>query len=126
MKVLLKSELQVKNLENIKKIVVLSDTHIPVKAASIPEKIIEQFKDTDLIIHAGDFQAIETLNKLESYGNFIAVYGNRDTDDIVEKLPEKVIVNIKNDNHDFKIGITHGSGTPEGLAERISHFSRKS
>ena len=39
MKALLQSELQVKNLENIKKVVVLSDTHIPVRAAKMPEKI---------------------------------------------------------------------------------------
>jgi len=122
MKVLLKSELQVKNLENIKKLVVLSDTHIPVRAAAIPEKITDQFKDADLIIHAGDFQSIEPLTYLENYDNFIAVYGNMDSDDVVNKLPEKMIINIKNGDKEFKIGVTHGSGPPEGIAGRVLHF----
>jgi|TARA_B100001971_G_C18119118_1_gene498435 putative phosphoesterase len=122
MKVLLKSELQVKNLENIEKIVVLSDTHIPTRAAEIPKQVIEQFKDADLIIHSGDSQTIEVINSLQSHGNLIAVCGNMDSDDVVEKLPSKIILNIKNNNKEFKIGITHGSGAPEGLPERLFHF----
>tara|TARA_Y100000031_G_scaffold132190_1_gene153053 strand:- start:20849 stop:21397 length:549 start_codon:yes stop_codon:yes gene_type:complete len=122
MKVQLKTELQVKHLENIKKIVVLSDTHIPVRASKIPEKIINECKDTDLIVHAGDFQTIEVVNNLESYGNFIAVYGNMDSGDVAEKLPEKIIINIKNTDKEFKIGITHGSGAPDDLTQRILDF----
>ena len=125
MKVLLQSELQVKNLKNIKKLVILSDTHIPVRAAKIPEQIIEQFKDADLIIHAGDYQTIEVVNSLESYGKFVGVCGNMDSDDIAEKLPEKAIINIKNNDKEFKIGITHGSGPPQGLAERIFIFFKE-
>ena len=126
MKVLLNSKTEVKNLENIKKIVVLSDTHIPVRAVKIPEQITEQFKDADLIIHAGDFQAIEVANLLQNYGNFIGVCGNMDSDDVADKLSERVIINIKNNNKEFKIGVTHGSGTPQGLVERIlSYFEEK-
>ena len=44
MKVLLSSKTEVRNLSNIKKIVVLSDTHLPVRGAKIPEQIIEQKK----------------------------------------------------------------------------------
>ena len=119
MKALLKSELKIKNIESIKKIVVLADTHIPVRAAKIPGIIIDQFKNADLIVHSGDFQTIEVVNNLESYGDFIGVYGNMDSDDIVEKLPKKIIVNIKNRHKEFKIGVTHGYGAPEGIAERV-------
>ncbi len=119
MQALLKSKTETKTFDKIKKIVVLSDTHIPVRAASIPEKIIEEFKNADLIIHAGDFQTIEAVNDLEKYGNLIAVYGNMDSDDVAKKLPEKVIVNIKNGNKEFKIGITHGTGAPDGIEQRV-------
>lgn len=122
MKVLLNSKTEVKNLENIKKIVVLSDTHLPVRAAKIPQKIIEQLKDADLIIHAGDYQTIEVVNRLQNYSHFIGVYGNMDSDDVADKLPEKIIINIKNGNKEFKIGVTHGSGPPEGLYVRVLHF----
>jgi len=122
MKVLLQSDLQEKNLENIKKLVALSDTHIPVRVAKIPKIIIKEFKDADLIVHSGDFQTIEVVNTLAGYGNFIGVAGNMDSDDVTDKLPERIILNIKNNDKEFKIGITHGFGAPEGLAERVLNF----
>ncbi|MBW2976090.1 metallophosphatase family protein [Candidatus Woesearchaeota archaeon] len=122
MKVLLDSKLEVKNIGNVKKIVVLSDTHIPVRAAKIPEQIIREMKNADLIVHAGDFQTIEVVDNLEKSGKFIGVCGNMDSDDVAEKLPEKIILNIKNNGKEFKIGVTHGSGPPQGLAERILTF----
>ena len=100
----------------------MSDTQIPVRATKIPEQIIEQFKDADFIVHAGDFQTMEVVKNLSNYDNFIAVCGNMDSEDVTGKLPEKVIINIKNDNKNFRIGITHGSGPPEWIAERVLHF----
>ncbi len=122
MKVLLESNVKVLNRENIKKIVVLSDTHIPVRAANIPKQIINEFEDADLIIHAGDFQTIEVVNNLESYGNFVGVLGNMDSDDVAEKLSEKIIIGIKDNDKEFKIGVTHGSGQPEGIEQRVLNF----
>ena len=122
MKVLLSSKTEVKNLGNIKKIVVLSDTHLPVRAAKIPEQIIEQIRSADLIIHAGDHQTIEVVELLQAYGKYIGVAGNMDSDDAAEQLPEKAIVNIKNGDKEFKIGVTHGSGPPQGLPERVANF----
>ena len=101
---------------------VLSDTHLPVRAAKIPEQIIEQFKDADLIVHAGDCQTIEVVKQLQNYGNFVGVSGNMDSDDVADKLPTKAIINVKNNDKEFKIGLTHGSGPPEGLSERVLHF----
>lgn len=122
MKALLSSKLEVKNLSNIQNIVVLSDTHIPVRAAKIPQQAIERFKDADLIVHAGDFQTIEVVSLLKSYGKFVGVAGNMDSDDTADALPEKAIINIKNGNKEFKIGLVHGFGAPQGLAERILGF----
>jgi len=120
MQVVLKSNVQTKNFENKKKIVVLSDTHIPVNASKIPEQILDEFKDANLIVNSGDFHTIEVVQELENYGNFVAVHGNMDSDDIVKKLPEKVIININNGDKKFKIGLTHGYGAPEGIEERVS------
>lgn len=122
MKALLSSRLEVKNFENIKKIVVLSDTHLPVRAAKIPKQVVEQFKGADLIIHAGDHQTIEVVELLQNYGSYVGVAGNMDSDDVADKLPEKAIISIKNNGKEFRIGVTHGSGSPEGLYVRVLHF----
>ncbi len=119
MQVQLKSKTIIKNFENIKKIVVLSDTHIPVRAAKLPDKVLEEIKDADLVLHAGDFQTVEVVQELEKLGKLAAVHGNMDSDDVAEKLPEKVIVEIKNGDKEFKIGIVHGYGAPDGMGQRV-------
>lgn len=113
------------NLEfkNIKKIGVISDTHIPTRAPSLPKKIFEYFKDIDLILHAGDLEKLEVLDDLKKINkNVIAVYGNMDPSDVASKLPSKSIIKINN----FKIGLTHGYGPPEGIRQRIlEEFNEK-
>jgi uncharacterized protein len=122
MKVLLSSRLDSQNFDNIKKIAVLSDTHLPVRAAKIPTQIIQEIKTSDLIVHAGDFQTIEVLEYLKKLGKFVGVCGNSDSDDVADSLPSKAIINITNDEREFKIAVIHGGGPPEGLAQRILHF----
>jgi hypothetical protein len=108
---------------NIKKIGVISDTHIPSKASSLPAEIIEHFKNTDLILHAGDLETLEVISALKKISkNVIAVHGNMDPQTVTSTLPSKLTIKI----NDFKISLIHGSGPPEGIRERIAaEFSDK-
>lgn len=87
------------------KIGIISDTHIPDRVKVLPKEIKDAFKDVDLIIHAGDFTNLETLNELEKIAPVFAVEGNTDRSEIKDKLPEGLILEIFN----FKIGISHSS-----------------
>jgi len=91
---------------------VISDTHIPRTAQDIPKKIYEEFKNVDLILHAGDFVEIRVLEKLKEIAPVKAVCGNMDEAIIKDTLAQKEIVNIDNK---FKIGLIHGSGPPHTL-----------
>lgn len=104
---LLKQNTKTKKITNIRKIGVISDTH----GAAVPEKVFDIFKEVDLILHAGDIKDLSSVPKLEKIAPVIAVYGNMDNDEIREKLPKKIIIKINN----FKIGLTHGDGPPDGL-----------
>ena len=104
-----------KEFINVKKIGVISDTHIPVRADSIPEKVFNYFKDVDLILHAGDLVQLGVTKDLQKIAPVVAVRGNMDEFDM---LPEKVIIKI---NNKFKIGLYHGHGSPADLAERIEN-----
>ena len=46
------------------KIGVISDTHIPVQAKSLPAIISKKFNAVDFILHAGDLINMDTFNKL--------------------------------------------------------------
>lgn len=68
------------------KIGVLADTHIPTKAKELPGRVIEGFKDVDLIIHAGDIVNRETLERLQEIAPLKAVAGNVDSHQLKKQL----------------------------------------
>ncbi|MEH7276819.1 metallophosphoesterase family protein [Neobacillus vireti] len=96
------------------KIVVISDTHLPKRKKGLPPRLIEELKDTDLILHAGDWQTLDVYKELQSYGRVEGVYGNVDDQEIKAMLPYKKIVEIRG----YKIGITHGHGKGKTTEQR--------
>ena len=93
---------------------VLSDTHAN-SFAEIPDRIIATLAEVDMIIHAGDFTSKAVLDGLKQLGEVKAVWGNMDPDELRQILPaaELLIVSGK------RIGITHGSGNPFGIKNRV-------
>lgn len=88
------------------KITVLSDTHIPKKAKTLPPQVVTELENCDLIIHAGDWQTIHVYHELIKYGNVKGVYGNVDSEELLELLPEKLVVELEG----TRIGVVHGHG----------------
>ena len=88
------------------KIVVLSDTHIPIFTKKVSDKIYREIEDCDLVIHAGDIVDASFLTELESLAEVKAVKGNMDSYEIKQKLPEKLVI----DAAGKKIGVIHGYG----------------
>lgn len=96
------------------RIAVLADTHVD-KLEYLPKKVIVALSTVDLIIHAGDFTDVQLLEELRQLREVKAVQGNMDSREIKTVLPIKEIVEIENK----RIGITHGSGGPWGIEERV-------
>ncbi|MBD3174466.1 MAG: YfcE family phosphodiesterase [Armatimonadia bacterium] len=55
---------------------VISDTHIPSRTRRLPEKVVETFSGTDLIIHAGDAVERGVIERLEEIAPTVVVEGN--------------------------------------------------
>ena len=96
------------------RIAVLADTHAD-KLEYLPKKIVDVISAVDLIIHAGDFTDIQLLKELKQLRDIRAVQGNMDSRELKAALPVKEVVEIENK----RIGITHGSGAPWGIEERV-------
>ena len=94
------------------KIGVISDTHIPTAAKTIPENLLERLEDKDMIIHAGDHEIKSALKTLQKLGEVVAVRGNMDR---FRDLPRKMVLDIEG----ISIGVMHGDGPPHGLQDRI-------
>ena len=96
------------------RIAVLADTHVNI-LEDLSKKIIDALSTVDLIIHAGDFTDVQLLKELKGLRTVKAVQGNMDSKELKVMLPAKEIVEIENK----RIGITHGSGGPGGIEERV-------
>jgi putative phosphoesterase len=100
----------------MKRIGVVSDTHIPKAASDLPEAVYKAFEKVDLILHAGDLVEIGVLKKLEKIAPVRAVCGNMDMPEVRATLPQKDIISVGG----LKIGLIHGYGPPSRLMESIS------
>lgn len=104
------------------KIGVISDTHIPERSLKLPEIIVREFKNVDMIIHAGDLVEPEVLDELKKICiNIKAVRGNMDYPPLKNQLPDKEIISIGK----FKIGIMHGYGHPDKLLDVLKEVFKK-
>jgi len=96
-----------------KTIGLISDTHIPVRARSLPKKVLEVFEKVDFIIHAGDLVQLSVIDELEQLAPVLAVYGNMDGPEIRGKLTKLNSVKV----FDWKIGVIHAPGALFGMGK---------
>jgi len=93
------------------KIGVVADTH----SQEIPKQLLDDFKKTDMILHAGDFCSWKDYKIFSEIKEVKAVYGNMDDERIRKKFPSRQILQIGN----IFVGITHGNGSPEKILTSI-------
>jgi len=95
---------------------IVADTHLPRGSRRIPDACRERMAAADLIVHAGDFTALEVLRDIEALGPPVAaVRGNVDDPDLRQRLPESRIVDIDG----ARIALVHDSGPGRGRLERL-------
>lgn len=94
-----------------KTIGLISDTHIPKRARSLPKAVFRIFENVDYIIHAGDLVELAVLDELEQLAPVLAVHGNMDGPEVSGALPKLNSLKIS----DWKIGVTHDPGTIYGM-----------
>lgn len=87
------------------RILVLSDTHIPSRASSLPGEVWREFQSADLVIHAGDLESVEILEEMEAVARELkAVRGNMDPPSLERRIPEMEILELQG----IKLAVVHG------------------
>jgi len=87
------------------RILLLSDTHIPSRARTLPPGLWERFSSADLVLHAGDLESADILDEMESVArDFRAVRGNMDPPSLSSRLPELEILEVE----DITLALVHG------------------
>jgi putative phosphoesterase len=93
------------------RIIVMSDTH----SQMLPKVLLEDMKQSDLVLHLGDFTGIEVLNLIRAFKEVRAVYGNMDSLELRKVLPQQDILQCEK----VRIALFHGEGPNEGMLDRI-------
>lgn len=86
----------------IRKIGVISDTHIP-QFKQLPPAIWQHFDGVERIIHAGDLSVLSVIAELETIAPVVAVEGNIEEEEVMLQLPIKREIMVGN----CRIGIVH-------------------
>jgi uncharacterized protein len=93
---------------------VISDTHIP-HFKRLPDVIWEHFAGVELIMHAGDLSRLTVIAELETIAPVVAVQGNIEEEEVVQKLPIKREIVVGH----CRIGVVHILGDSHNR-ERIA------
>lgn len=95
---------------------VISDTHMPARAGSLPADCAAILAGCDAIVHAGDHADAASLVRLRAIGPpVVAVHGNVDGEDLRRALPESAAL----DAGGVRIAVVHDAGRRDGRYARI-------
>ena len=98
----------------MKRIGVISDTHLSKPTDDFKYTLDKCFAEVEIVIHAGDMTGLLVHDYLVKW-DLKAVAGNMDDSDLCAILPEKRVEEIEG----WKIGITHGRGSPFWLEQFV-------
>jgi len=98
-------------------IAIVGDTHMPKGSRSLPARCLELIAASDAVIHTGDFTGLETVDLIAGIGPpVVAVHGNVDHADVVERLPATVTFEPESG---VRLAVIHDAGPSRGRLERM-------
>jgi putative phosphoesterase len=96
-------------------VVLLSDTHLPVRAKKLPAQLWAAIDAADVVIHAGDWVSVALLDELECRSRqLIGCWGNNDGPELRARLPEVARVSLDG----LSVAVVHETGASKGREER--------
>lgn len=90
----------------VRRIGVISDTHVPRRARFLPPVLFRELEGIDLILHAGDLVDESVLVELQALAPVQAVAGNMDPPHLHERLGRRKLIRAGA----LQIGLIHGDG----------------
>nr|WSW71332.1 metallophosphoesterase [Streptomyces sp. NBC_00995] len=99
------------------RLLLVSDTHVPVRARRLPDELLRETDRADVVVHAGDWVDVGTLDLLEERARrLVGVYGNNDGPELRDRLPEVARVQVGG----LRFGVVHETGAARGREARCA------
>jgi putative phosphoesterase len=100
----------------VSSLVLLADTHVPKRARDLPPELWEAVDAADLVVHAGDWVDVATLDALEARARrLVGVHGNNDGPALRARLPEVARLEVDG----VRIAVVHETGAASGREARM-------
>ncbi|GLY56770.1 MAG: metallophosphoesterase family protein [Cellulosimicrobium funkei] len=97
------------------RLLLLSDTHVPVRARALPDQVWRAVDDADVVVHAGDWVSVDLLDALEARAaRLVGVAGNNDGPDLHARLPEVARATVEG----LRLAVVHETGGKDGRERR--------
>jgi len=98
-------------------VVIMSDTHLPVRAKDLPAPLWMMVDEADVVVHAGDWVGVELLDRLEARSRrLVGVYGNNDGPALRARLPEVAHADLDG----VRVAVVHETGQAAGREKRCA------
>ncbi|WP_022880581.1 metallophosphoesterase family protein [Gryllotalpicola ginsengisoli] len=98
------------------RLLLLSDTHVPARAKRLPDEVWRAVDDADLVVHAGDWVDLATLDALQQRAaRLIGVWGNNDGSELRARLPRIARARVE----EVALAVTHETGAAAGRERRM-------
>jgi putative phosphoesterase len=99
------------------RLVIMADTHVPVRARDLPEELWRAVEAADVVIHAGDWVSAQLLDQLERRSpRVLGVFGNNDGPELRDRLPEVARATIGG----VRFAVVHETGPARGREDRCA------
>ena len=93
--------------DDVRRIVVISDTHLPRFAHRLPDALARvSAEGPDAIVHCGDFTTLDAAAPFERIAPFYGIAGNNDGPEIVARFGRRRVLALGN----YRFGVVHGDG----------------
>lgn len=97
------------------RLLLISDTHIPGRARTLPDAVRRAADEADLVIHAGDWVAVSVLDELAGHAEVLGVYGNNDGTELRDRLPEVA----RREVDGVRVAVVHETGDAKNRNTRM-------
>ncbi|MGK5632562.1 metallophosphoesterase family protein [Streptomyces sp. URMC 123] len=99
------------------RLLLMADTHVPRRAKRLPDELLARVELADVVVHAGDWVDVGTLNLLSgSAARLIGVYGNNDGPELRARLPEVARAELGG----VRFAVVHETGPAQGRERRCA------
>ncbi len=99
------------------RLLIVSDTHVPRRAKTLPGPLWGEVDSADVVVHAGDWVSVDLLDEMEPRARrLIGVYGNNDGPELRARLPEVAHADLDG----LALAVVHETGSAAGREARCS------